>query len=521
MRFSRYAVLAFSAAAFAGIARSDVKPNPLFSDHMVLQRDAKVAVWGTADDGEKVTVSLGQSTADTVAKDGRWKVEVGPFPAGGPHVLSIKGNNEVAVKDVLIGEVWICSGQSNMEWPLRATDRGQQVADAANHPQLRLFDVPNTVAQSPTTTVKAVWTECNPKTVINFSAVGYYFGQKLQAELGVPVGMIHTSWGGTPAEAWTSVEALSASPRLKEEILDGYQRQVQNFPKFKAKMEKDLAEWEKNKSDPAWKGKRRPSVPQSALNQNSPASLYNGMLAPLVPYGIKGAIWYQGESNAGRADQYLTLFPAMISDWRARFGQGDFPFLCVQLAPFIVGGNPQDEMEKSTWAELRESQRLTCKKLPHVGMAVITDAGEARDIHPKNKKTVGERLAAIALVDSYGRSGPGRGPEYKSHKIEGSRAIVSFDHLGTGLSVHDGPAVKGFYVCGSDRKFHPATAMVEGETVVVSSDQVPMPTHIRYGWNDNPSLNLFNKEGFPATPFKTDDFPWITAPKLIRKVAAR
>ncbi|HVJ80071.1 MAG TPA: sialate O-acetylesterase [Planctomycetia bacterium] len=519
MRFSTLAA-AIVLAGLGGAVRADVKPNPLFSDHMVLQRDAKVAVWGTAADGEKVTVSLGQSAADTIAKDGRWKVEIGPFPAGGPHVLAIKGNNEVAIKDVLIGEVWICSGQSNMEWPLKLTDKGSEVAKSANHPQLRLFDVPNTVAQTPAESVKARWTECNPKSVIEFSAVGYYFGLKLQTELGVPVGMIHSSWGGTPAESWTSTEALAAVPRLKEEILDAFERKLKNFPQIKANAEKAAAEFDKHKGDPAFKGKRRPNVPQAAWDAWSPASLYNGMLAPLVPYGIKGAIWYQGESNAGRADQYLTLFPAMISDWRARFGQGDFPFLCVQLAPFLAG-DARDPMEKSTWAELRESQRLTCKKLPHVGMAVITDAGEARDIHPKNKKTVGERLAAIALVDTYGRSGPGRGPEYKSHEASGSKVTVRFDHLGTGLSVHDGPAVKGFYVCGSDRKFYPATAMVEGETVVVSSDQVPMPTHVRYGWNDNPSLNLFNKEGFPATPFKSDDFPWITAPKLIRKVAGR
>jgi sialate O-acetylesterase len=467
-------------------AHADVKPHALFSHGMVLQQGAQVNVWGTAEAGETVTVKFrGQEAGTTAAADGTWRVPMGPFSPGAAESLTIQGKNVVEVKDVLVGEVWVASGQSNMEWPMHRTENGKQAAEGSANTNIRLFTVPHSVQLKPVGEVKSKWVLCNPQTAINFSAVGYYFARKLQSDLNVPVGIIHSSWGGTPAEAWTSREALVANPRLKSELLDPFDRRVANPPAIP----KDV--------DPKKKRQMNP------VNQNAPTTLFNGKIEPIKNFTIRGAIWYQGESNASRADQYRVLFPAMIECWRKEWNQGEFPFLFVQLAPFKAG---------PSWAELREAQRETDRNVPNTAMAVITDVGDAKDIHPQKKREVGERLAAAALQDVYKQAVVGHSPDLRSHRVNGSSMVLEFDHVGGGLEIR-GDKLTGFTICGPDQKFVPAEASLNGDVVEVRSPEVPSPVAVRYGWSDLPEVNLFNKEGFPATPFRTDDFPFATAPK--------
>ena len=475
------------ALAVATNAVADVKPHALFSDGMVLQQGMKVNVWGQADDGEMILVRYRGQEALTTARGGNWKVQLGPFQPGPSDTLTIHGRNTIEIKDVVVGEVWVASGQSNMEWPVVASENGAEEAKLANLPDVRLFTVPKNVQAKPIGAVRSNWLPCTPKSVLGFSAVGYYFGRKLQWELNVPVGIIHTSWGGTPAEAWTSREALAANPRLKAELLDPFDHAVANPPP-------------PPKEEPGKKRRNQPGV-----NQNSPTTLYNGMIAPIKNYAIRGAIWYQGESNASRADQYRVLFPAMIECWRKEWNQGNFPFYFVQLAPFKSG---------VAWAELRESQRETAHKLQNAAQAVITDidVGDPRDIHPKKKREVGERLAAIALVDVYNRKGEGRGPDVKGQRVEGSSIVLEFDHVGRGLVVH-GDKLRGFTIAAEDQKFVPAEAKLAANKVAVSSSGVAKPVAVRYDWTDVPDGNLFNADGFPTTPFRTDSFAFVTAPK--------
>jgi sialate O-acetylesterase len=472
--------------ALTGTSHADVKPHALFSDGMVLQRDAKVNVWGKADAGEKVTVRFRDQEATAAAgADGMWKVQIGPCQTGEAATLTIKGNNTVEVKDVLVGEVWVGSGQSNMEWPVKASENPQPVIQAAANPNIRLFTVPKNVQKEPISEVKSKWVPCTPETVPNFSAAAYFFGRKLNADLNVPVGLIHSSWGGTLAEAWTSREALAANPRLKKEILDPFDRILANPPP--------------TKEPPPGKKKG----PQGPWHQNAPTALFNGMIAPIKNYTIRGAIWYQGESNAGRADQYRVLFPTMIECWRKDWGQGDFPFLFVQLAPWRPG---------TIWPELRESQRETDHKVPNTAMAVITDVGDPEDIHPKKKREVGERLAAAALQDVYKQPVVGHSPDVKNHEIAGSSIVIEFDNVGSGLVVR-GDKLAGFTICGPDKKFVPADATLDGNKVIVRNANVSNPVAVRFGWTNLPEGNLFNKEGLPATPFRTDDFPFLGPPR--------
>lgn len=448
-------------------ARAEVKPSNLFSDNMVLQRGREVPVWGTANDGEEVTVEINGQKAKATAKEGKWMLRLAPLTAGGPTTLTISsGSKRIDLKNVLIGEVWICSGQSNMQWPLEKTTNAEEAISAASNEKIRLFTVPRKTTPEPQSEVDGTWVTCTPETARGFSAVGYYFGKALEKALGVPVGLINTSYGGTPAEAWTSKETLSNDPALAPTL--GYVPDVKNAHRA--------------------------------------TGLYNAMIAPLVPYAIAGAIWYQGESNAGRAYEYHQLFPAMIQDWRSHWGQGDFPFFLVQLAPFK---KIKEEPGESDWAELREAQRLTTHRLPNTGMAVITDVGEEDDIHPQQKAPVGERLALAARGIAYGEEITFSGPEYRSLRIDGNKAIVQFDHVGKGLVAKDGP-LTGFTIAGADGKFHKADAEIQGNEVVVTSKEVPHPVAVRFGWADYPVVNLWNADGLPATPFRTDHFPMIT-----------
>lgn len=458
------ATMLAAAACSSGLTMAEVKPNPLFSDGAVLQRGQNVPVWGTANDGEKVTVEFGGQKLDATAKGGKWRVDLKPLEAGGPFTMKISGENTVTVNNLMVGEVWICSGQSNMDFRFKGAASAKEEGPKAKYPKLRMFTVNKVTSPTPQAEAKGSWVECSPETVGTFSAVGYFFARDLHEKLGVPVGMIHTSWGGTPAQSWTSAEGFGDIAEL-----DGYAKQSrENLVKFAT------------------------TPPEKPLGPHTPSSLYNAMVEPLVPYAIKGAIWYQGESNAGKAKEYRTLFPAMIADWRAKWKQGDFPFYFVQIAPFK--GQP---------AEIREAQLLTLAKSKNTAMAVTTDVGEENDIHPKKKQPVGHRLALAARALVYGEKIEYSGPLYDSMKAEGAKAVITFTHIGGGL-VAGGGELKGFTIAGADGKFVPAKAEIKGATVVVSAEGVAEPKAVRYGWANVPDVNLFNKEGIPASPFRTD-----------------
>jgi sialate O-acetylesterase len=489
-----------------------VKPHPLISDGMVLQQGMKVPIWGKADEGEKVTVRIQDQEATATAKDGKWIVRLDHLKPGGPFEMTIHGTNTLQLKNVYVGEVWICSGQSNMEWPLRFTTGAEKAIAESRNPLLRLFTVPHKTARMPLETVSGHWQEAAPETVPGFSAVAYYFGRDVQKALKVPVGLIHTSWGGTPAESWTSAPALEGEPSLKylaerkahawTDYLKSFEKSVGVLQKYEETLKKAIAE----KHEPP----APPSLPQyPGSNPWIPTSLYNGMIASIIPYGMRGAIWYQGESNAGRAYEYRTLLATMIKDWRQDWGEGDFPFLIVQLAPFM---KIETEPKESQWAELREAQLLTALRVPNVGLAVITDVGNETDIHPKQKEPVGARLALAARALAYGDKIVYSGPIYQEMKVEGDRAILSFQHVGGGLVAKSGP-LTGFTIAGPDHKFVKAEAEIRDGKVVVWSPHVKPPVAVRYGWANYPTGNLWNQEGLPASPFRTDDFPMLTQPK--------
>ena len=629
----------------------NVKPHSLFSNNMVLQRGVKAPVWGTADAGGEVTVSLcGQSVTAVSDKNGLWIARLEPLKAGGPHKLKIAGKEAIAFDNVMIGDVWICSGQSNMEQGISACANPKEEIANANYPNIRLFMVPHRISGEPRKNVDASWKVCSPATVAaggwgGFSGAGYYFGRHLNREVKVPIGLIQTCWGGTIAEAWTSAEALSEMPDFKktvkqftadvaarktsgysfEKVLAAWWRD--NDPGSKkgnnwAAPSTDVSAW-KTMNQPAewgagpaelkafdglvwfrrdidvpaawagkdltvelgpiddrdttffngvkigginyWRANRKYTVPgklvkagknvlavrvldtwgrggmcgkpqqmklslaagggkavsltgqwryrigaplsklgrpptEKISSPNTVTVLYNGMLAPLPPYGIRGAIWYQGESNAGRAMQYRRLLPVMIADWRSRFGVGKFPFLVVQLASFTA---VQTTPVQTGWAELREAQLLTERNDPKVGMSITTDIGDARDIHPKNKQDVGKRLALAALAIEYDKKLVYSGPVFRKMKTEGAKARLAFDHVGGGL-VAKGGKLKGFAVAGEDGKFVWADAVIDGKEIVVSSADVSKPTAVRYNWANNPIGNLFNKEDLPAGPFRSD-----------------
>ncbi len=487
-------------------ASAAVTLHGLFTDNMVLQQGKKTPVWGTADTGEKVTVRLGGQQAGTTAQSGKWQVWLKPIQAGGPFEMTVRGQNTLTLKNVLVGEVWVCSGQSNMAMDVSRCADAEQVIASSKDPKIRLFTVERATSDKPLTDVKGAWVECGPQTVGGFSGVAYFFGRDLQAALKVPVGLIHTSWGGTPAEAWTDRQTLASHPDLKV-ILSNWQRHLKNvYPKqlktYQAKMEKWKQAAAKAKAE-GKKPRRKPRAPRGPNSAQRPCCLYNAMIHPLLPFAIQGAIWYQGESNANRAYQYRTLFPAMIRNWRRVWGQGDFPFLFVQLAPFV------GRMDKPIWPELREAQLLTAQMLPNAGMAVITDVGDRTDIHPKRKAPVGARLALAARGIAYAQKITYAGPEYAGMTVEGNKIVLRFKYVGAGLTTKaDVP--KGFTIAGEDGKFVPAHAKIRGDTVVVTSAQVDKPVAVRFGWANFPEVDLWNKDGLPATPFRTDDFPMVT-----------
>jgi sialate O-acetylesterase len=494
---------------------ADVRLPAMFTDNMVLQRDMAVPVWGWADAGEKVTVKVpGQIQTALPGEGGKWMVKLAPLPTGGPITVTVSGKNTITLENVLVGEVWVCSGQSNMQLPvMRCNDAKEEIA-AANYPQIRLLSVPIRGTQEPQSDFEGKWVACNPETVGDFSAAAYFFGRELYQKLNVPIGLIHCSWGGSSCEAWVKRSLLEADPQYKE-MLATWDRDCANFDlqKVKATFEAQKAKWAKDVAAAKAAGKESPKGPRNPgdirTGQHRPANLYNGMLMSVMPYAMRGVIWYQGEANSARAYQYRSLFPLMIKNWRDDWKQGDFPFYFVQLANFMAA---KPEPSESAWAELREAQSMTLQ-VPHTGQAVIIDIGEANDIHPKNKQEVGKRLALWALAKDYGKEVVYCSPMFKSMACRGSELVLQFDHLGGGLVAKDGPLVKGFAVAGADHKFVWAEAKIVGDTVVVSSPQVPQPAAVRYAWADNPERNLYSKAGLPVCPFRSDDWPGITASK--------
>lgn len=507
-RFCAFLCLLWLSAA----AQANVTLRHIFSDNMVLQQGQPVPVFGTADLTEKITVTIAGQKADAVPeKDGTWVANLPALRAGGPFELVVRGTNTITLKNVLVGEVWIASGQSNMGFQLRqATTGAAAIANSAN-PMLRLFSVPLKGSPEPLADVNASWVEANPQTTPNFTAVGYFFARDLQKALGVPVGIINSSWGGTPAEAWTRPDFFT-DPEYKA-TMDGWTKQLADYP---AALEKyrtvTLPKWQEAVKQAKADGKpepRRPNPPNGPDSQNRPGNLYNGMIYPLVPFAVKGAVWYQGEANSGRAYAYRKLLPAMVRTWRESFRQPQLSFYIAELAPYMA---IKAEPSESTWAELREAQFLCTKALSPCGVAVTTDVGDPNDIHPKHKEPVGARLALQALAKTYGRQVVCDGPTYRDLKIEGAKARVGFDHADGGL-VCRGDKLTGWAICGADRKWVNADAVIDGASVVVSSAAVTAPVAVRYAWADCPVVNLWNGAGLPAIPFRTDEWPGLTWPK--------
>ncbi|MBN1942700.1 MAG: 9-O-acetylesterase [Phycisphaerae bacterium] len=635
-------------------AAAELKLPAILSDDMVLQRDMPIPIWGWADAGQDVTVTFaGQSASATADKDGKWMVRLPAQKASDqPQTMTIQaGETSRTLGNILIGEVWLASGQSNMEWPVGASDNALKEIESADHPTLRLFTVAKDASFQPKQDVTGAWVKCTPKTVPGFSAVAYFFGRELLNDLKVPVGLINSSWSGTPIEAWSSQATFAAAGREKElqriEQLSNLAHR--NFPQAMRKYLEDLTQWEKASNcndyhndgfdlgwaDPhnapdQWKdaadhlqfqeigavwfrrtvdipsdwvgqelvlelgaiddydttyvngleigrtgkdvlnywthprvyhvpkhctasgknviavrvfnnhlagefsgsgklrparqggepisleggwqyrvertqnvrktGKAKPLPPVAFLHPNLPCVLYNGMIHPLIPYALRGAIWYQGEANAGDAAQYRAMFPAMIQTWRDAWGQKEFAFGFVQLANFM-----KRELAPSDpgWAQLREAQTMTLS-VPNTGMAVAIDIGDENDIHPRNKQDVGKRLALWARAKVYGQDIPYSGPMYKDMKVEGNKIRLSFDHVNGGLVSRDNKPLEGFAVAGEDGKFVWAEAKIDGETVLVWSDKVSEPRAVRYAWANNPACNLYNKAGLPACPFRTE-----------------
>ncbi len=498
--------------ASAIAAHAELKLPAIIGDNMVLQQKQANPIWGWDTPGTEVTVTFsGQSKTAKAGDDGRWSVSLDPLDANAtPANLSVKGSTSKELGNILIGEVWVCSGQSNMGWPVSASWDYDLEILSANHPQIRLISVPNVGTQELQNDFKGQWDECSPKTVGSFSAVGYFYGRLLHQTLGVPVGLIDNAWGGSAAEAWVRRDLIEEDDRFKNVMDEWRNREAGfDFEKLQAEHQEKMKAWEARRDEAKANNQPVPQQPQGPQNilagNQRPGNLYAGCLHPVIGYGIRGAIWYQGESNASRADQYNDLMTLLIRNWRADWKQGDFPFYFVQLADFMAEKpHPGD----SAWAALREAQTETMNTVENTGQAVIIDIGEANDIHPRNKQDVADRLARWALVKDYGFEGiPHRSPEFKSMEIDGNKALVTLDHIGGGLRSFDVNELKGFAIAGEDGKWVWADArFVSGNEnqIEVTSSEVSAPTAVRYAWADNPVANVRTVEGLPLTPFRTD-----------------
>ena len=492
--------------------RADVKLPAVLSDHMVLQREMKLPIWGWADPGEQVTVSIAdQKQTATADEKGRWRVTLDPISSDQPLTLVVEGKNRLEVKDILMGEVWLCSGQSNMEYKVKDCWNGDLDVASAKFPNIRLLSVKGPGSQTAVEDFHGQWKVCSPKTVGDFSAVGYFFGRELEEQLGVPVGLIDNSWGGSACETWIRRDRLEGNP-LYQPTLESNDKAAAE-PDPKGAFDKRLADWEAQAAKAREAGQpeppNRPWWNDPVNGQLRVANLYHGRLEPLMPFAIRGVIWYQGETNAGRAYQYREMFPLLIKNWREDWGQGDFPFYWVQLTNFNAS---QPEPGDAWWPELREAQTMTLDRLPNTGQAVIIDLGEAADIHPRDKVDVAKRLARWALARDYGRDIPYQSPRYDSMEKKDDAIVIHFKDVGGGLRTVNAKQVEGFAIAGDDHKWVWADAKIVGkDQVEVSSSKVTAPVAVRYAWADNPVCNLYNAAGLPVTPFRTDDWPGVTA----------
>jgi sialate O-acetylesterase len=492
---------------FTAAASASVKPSALFTDHMVLQRGIDVPVWGAADPGEAVKVSFnGQTRSATAGADGKWTVRLSKLKAGGPYEMEIDGKNSIVIHDILVGEVWLATGQSNMvftvskkaEFFAGMLDEDKEIA-AADYPQIRMFTETTVKAYTPQDQAIGDWKVCSPATVGAFSAIGYLFARDLQQQLHVPIGIVTVAYGGSTAEAWLPREALAGDPRLKP-LLDRFDAREAYFKDHPGATAADAPPGPQTLN-------ARPTAANRPLfdpadDQHEPTVMFNGMMRPVIPYAVRGAIWYQGESIVGGrtgVELYPHVMETIVDEWRKQWGEGDFPFYAVQLAALKnVSNNPV----------VRE-QQAKILSLPNTGLAVTIDVGDPDNVHPKDKEPVGQRLALIALAKTYGHKVEYSGPVYTSMKIEGSAIRLRFKH-GGGLAAKGGP-LQWFQIAGADQHFVDAQAVIEGDTVTVKSDQVPAPIAVRYAWANYPfGCNLYNAAGLPAAPFRTDNWDALT-----------
>ena len=523
----RLSLFAGLAAATAPLALADVTLPAIFAEHMVLQRDQKVPVWGFAEDGEKVTVTFAGQKAEAVAKDGKWAVSLAPLKASSTGAkFTVTGKNKIELDDVLVGEVWFCSGQSNMEMTVGGSKDSKQEVASSNNPRIRHFKVPHVTSNKPETEVKTVggWQAATPTTTGNFTAVGYFFGRELEKTLDVPVGLIGCNWGGTRIEPWTPPAGFQSVPALKADFAD----KLSTFPSMSAVMVpitepmldaqgepvlgRDGKPAVKPVLDENKRPKQKPGVlpdgkPMMTASHGSPLAMYNAMVHPIVPYAIRGALWYQGESNNGEGMLYFEKMKALINGWRSVWQQGDFPFLFVQLAPYRYG---KPENLPAIW----EAQSASLS-IANTGMAVTTDVSTVGNIHPPDKQSVGHRLALWALAKTYNKSiGSYASPLFDSLKVEGSKAHLSFKNAEGGLKSANGQALTWFTIAGEDKKFVEAKAEISGNAVIVSAEGVSKPVAVRFGWHETAEPNLANAAGLPVSPFRTDKWTDATIPVI-------
>lgn len=500
-------------AAFA--VNADVHLPDVIGNSMVLQQKQKVPIWGTADAGESVTVTIGRKKKSTVADaNGKWRVDLDPMTASlTPQTIKIVGKNTIELTDILIGEVWLVAGQSNMQRLLRETANGDAAQAAADHPNIRLFNASREVAFKRRQGKLGEWAACSPKSVAEFSAAGYYFGVEMERELKVPIGLLNSSYGGSQAEAWTPVEYLNANPDLKATV---ERTKIWDAERAQVRIDYDAAikKWREDQDKAKAAGARpspSPGVPDALRDYRIASSIYDGMIAPLMPFAIKGAMWYQGESNEARAEQYNILLPVMIRAWRERWGQGNFPFGIIQLPNYRA---VKPEPEEAPWSFIREAERKTALNDKNAGLIVTIDIGEASDIHPKNKLDVGKRMAVWALKNYYGRKLVDS-PVLVKSETAGGKIVLTFDEVGSGLKIKDGDKLDEFAIAGADKKWFWAEAKIVGKNrVEVWSPKIAEPQAVRYAFNSNPKHpNLTNDSGLPASPFRTDNWPDPTAGK--------
>ena len=473
--------------------------NALFSEHAVLQRQVDLPVWGTADPYETVVIRiLGREGIATAGEDGRWRVTLPPLPACSiPTSITVTdstGSRQIG--DIRVGDVWLCGGQSNMEWPLRLSNNADAEIAAASYPNIRHIKIAHRIARDPIDTFSGEWQETTPESAPHFTAVGYFFARQVHTELDVPIGLINSNWGGTPVESWlprTAMDDLDTRVASASHQARSYTNIANNLASYQTR----LAAW---KGDPEQEESGKPNAPWTPGAENTALVLNHGMIAPLAPFAMRGVIWYQGEGNGDQPATYHTLFPALIQSWRDQFQQPELPFYWAQLASW--GGGGSDNLD---WGFLREAQHAALQ-LPHTGQAILLDVGDEDDIHPRNKQAVGDRLARVALAGTYGREVDYRGPTVSSVAVSGETATITFAHA-AGLHTSDDTAPRAFEIAGISGEFHPADATLRDDVVTLTADAVSAPQYVRYAWRRFNDVNLANAAGLPAEPFRTDDFP--------------